>query len=90
MGKIQALALVDLPVLLMCRVRCSVFAMVPSSGRLKFADDVLYRMLGTPVDDVNHFYLSSFTDSKQACAYVIASDLGGGAACKFDYCSMFF
>ena len=45
---------------------------------------------GTPVDIVDQFPLPNITDSEQACAYVIASDLGGGAACKFDYCSMFF
>ena len=45
-GKLQALALVDPPVLPMCLVRFFVVAIVPSLGRLEYADEVVHRMLG--------------------------------------------
>ena len=34
------------------------------------------------------FFPQLLTLSWKGCAYVIATDLGGGAACKYDYCSM--
>ena len=33
-------------------------------------------------------FTQTLTLSWKGCAYVIATDLGGGAACKYDYCSM--
>lgn len=33
-------------------------------------------------------FTPTLTLSWKGCAYVIATELGAGAACKYDYCSM--
>ena len=43
---------------------------------------------GLDVSDVDVVIRYSILTYKQGCAYVIASDLGSGAACSYDYCSM--
>lgn len=50
------------------------------------------RVLGPSGNDARSYHQLPFTLKLtpywKGCAYVIATDLGGGAACKYDYCSM--